>query len=42
MGVVYANDLHDQAAARKAWSRIIELAPDSPQATQAKAFMGGK
>lgn len=39
LGVVYANDKQDKAAARKAWTRLIELAPDSSQAQQAKAFM---
>jgi len=42
IGVVYANDLHDQVAARKAWTRIIELAPGSPQAVQAKAYLEAK
>lgn len=39
MGVVYAQDLHDKPAAKKAWSKIIEIAPDSPQAQQAKQFL---
>ncbi len=38
IGIVYANDLKDTAAARKAWTRLVELAPDSPQGQQAKAL----
>jgi cytochrome c-type biogenesis protein CcmH/NrfG len=36
MGVVYASDLKDKDKAAKAWKKVIETAPGSPQATQAK------
>jgi tetratricopeptide (TPR) repeat protein len=36
MGVVYANDLGKPDQARKAWTKVIELAPGTPQATQAQ------
>ena len=36
LGVVYAHDLKDTAKAIQAWHRIIEIAPGSPQATQAR------
>lgn len=39
MGIVYATNLNDKATARKVWAKIIEMAPDSPQAQQAKQFM---
>ncbi|BDG05416.1 tetratricopeptide repeat protein [Anaeromyxobacter oryzae] len=35
-GVVYLNDLHDAAKARVAWQKVIDTAPNSPQATQAR------
>lgn len=37
LGVVYAHDVHQPAKAEKAWKRLIEVAPASPQAAQAKA-----
>jgi len=40
-GIVYASNLHDKAAARKAWNKIIEMAPESPQGLQAKQFLQG-
>ncbi len=36
MGVVYANDLKQPKKAMDAWAKVIELAPTSPQAAQAK------
>lgn len=39
LGVVLANELHDQAGAAQAWKRVLELAPDSPQATQVRLSM---
>jgi cytochrome c-type biogenesis protein CcmH/NrfG len=42
LGVVYATDLHDMPSARKVWTRIVEVAPGTPQAEQAKALLAGK
>lgn len=39
MGVVYKEDLHDTASARKTWQHILDVAPASPQAQQAKQFL---
>jgi cytochrome c-type biogenesis protein CcmH/NrfG len=39
LGVVYKEDLKDAARARKAWQHILDIAPDSPQAQQAKQFL---
>ena len=39
LGVVLANELHDQAGAAEAWKRILEIAPNSPQASQVRAAM---
>jgi hypothetical protein len=39
MGVVYSEDLKDPASARKTWTKLVEQAPDSQQAAQAKALM---
>lgn len=39
LGVVLANELHDQAGAAQAWKRVLELAPNSPQATQVRLSM---
>ncbi|MCC7263236.1 MAG: tetratricopeptide repeat protein [Candidatus Latescibacteria bacterium] len=39
LGVVLANELHDQAGAAKAWKRVLDMAPNSPQATQVRASM---
>jgi cytochrome c-type biogenesis protein CcmH/NrfG len=36
LGVVYAHDLKDTAKAIQAWHRIIEIAPASREATQAR------
>jgi tetratricopeptide (TPR) repeat protein len=36
LGVVYANDKKDAKKAVEAWKKVIQLAPGSPQATQAK------
>jgi len=36
MGVVYAFDLKDAKRAAEAWNRVIEVAPASPQAAQAR------
>ncbi len=36
LGVVLANELNDQAGAAKAWKRVLELAPNSPQAAQVR------
>ena len=41
LGIVEGADRHDKVAARKALNHIIELAPTSPQAEQAKQFMAG-
>ena len=37
LGVVYAQDQHNPAAASEAWNKIIALDPNSPAATQARA-----
>lgn len=39
LGVVLANELHDQAGAAQAWKRVLELAPNSPQAAQVRLSM---
>ena len=39
LGVVLANELNDQAGAAKAWKRVLELDPNSPQATQVRLSM---
>jgi cytochrome c-type biogenesis protein CcmH/NrfG len=44
LGVVYSSDLKDNAKAEKAWKKVLEIAPDSPQAQQARealARLGG-
>ena len=41
LGIVYAQDKKDNAAATKAWTHVIEIAPTSPQALQAKQFIDG-
>ena len=41
LGIVYSQDLKDNDAAAKAWSKVIEIAPDSPQAAQARQFIAG-
>lgn len=35
-GVVYLHDLHDAPKAKAAWQKIIEVAPNTQQATQAR------
>jgi tetratricopeptide (TPR) repeat protein len=35
-GVVYLNDLHDAAKAKAAWQKVIDTAPNTPQAMQAR------
>ena len=42
LGIVYAQDLKDNAAAIKAWSKVIEIAPESSQAAQARQFIAGQ
>ena len=39
LGVVYANELKAPAKAEKAWARVIEIAPTSPQAAQARTLI---
>ena len=39
LGVVYANDFKAPAKAEKAWTRVIEIAPNSPQAADARKFI---
>jgi tetratricopeptide (TPR) repeat protein len=39
LGIVYSQDKHDAAAAKQAWSKLIEVAPSSPQAQEAKGFL---
>ena len=41
LGVVYAYDLQDQAKAIAAWNRVIEEAPQSSQAAQARQNIQG-
>jgi tetratricopeptide (TPR) repeat protein len=41
LGIVEGTDLHDKVEARKAMHRIIEIAPASPQAEQARQFLAG-
>ena len=41
LGIVYAQDLKDMNAAAKAMDKVIEIAPDSPQAAQARMFVAG-
>ena len=41
LGVVDSEDLKDLEGARKAWNRILELDPASPQAAQAKVGLAG-
>jgi cytochrome c-type biogenesis protein CcmH/NrfG len=40
LGVVYAYDFHDQLRAAEAWNRLIQMAPSSPQADQARQALG--
>jgi cytochrome c-type biogenesis protein CcmH/NrfG len=41
LGVIYAQDQKDNDDAVKAWTKVIEIAPSSPQAAQAKLFIEG-
>jgi cytochrome c-type biogenesis protein CcmH/NrfG len=39
MGVVYAYDLKDAKRAVEAWNRVVEIAPTSPQAAEARKLL---
>jgi cytochrome c-type biogenesis protein CcmH/NrfG len=39
LGVLYAQDLKDQDKAIKTWNRLIRIAPMSPQAMKAQAYI---
>jgi cytochrome c-type biogenesis protein CcmH/NrfG len=39
LGVVYLHDKKDAGKAREAWNRIVQTAPNSPQAQQARAAL---
>ncbi len=39
LGIVYAFDLGKPDKAKQAWTRVVEIAPGSPQATQAKSML---
>ncbi len=39
LGVLYAQDLNDQDKAIKTWNRLIRIAPMSPQAMKAQAYI---
>ena len=39
LGILYAQDKKDPAAAAKAWNKVIEIDPASPQAAQARQFL---
>ncbi len=41
LGIVYSQDKKDNAAAAKAWAKVVEIAPASPQGMQAKQFLDG-
>lgn len=41
LGIVYAQDKKDNDNAAKAWAKVIEIDPSSPQAAQAKQYMEG-
>jgi tetratricopeptide (TPR) repeat protein len=41
LGIVYSQDLKNPDAAAKAFNQVIEIAPDSPQAGQARQFLAG-
>ena len=41
LGIVYAQDKKDNASAAKAWAKVIEIDPNTPQAQQAKQFLEG-
>lgn len=41
LGIVYSQDKKDLPAAAKAWTHVLEIAPASPQAAQAKQFLEG-
>jgi len=40
LGIVYAQDKKDAATAAKIWAKVIEIDPSSPQAAQARQFLG--
>jgi predicted TPR repeat methyltransferase len=40
IGIVWAYDKNNTAKAAAAWKQVIQLAPDSPQAGEAKAALG--
>jgi cytochrome c-type biogenesis protein CcmH/NrfG len=39
LGIVYAGDLHQPEEAAKAWNKVLVLAPNSEQATQARQLL---
>ncbi len=39
LGVVYENDLHDSAKALQAWEKVVQVAPASPQAADARRLI---
>jgi cytochrome c-type biogenesis protein CcmH/NrfG len=39
LGIVYAQDLKDFDGAIKRWERVIAVAPSSPQASRARAYI---
>jgi len=39
LGIVYAGDLHQPDEAAKAWNKVLVLAPNSEQATQARQLL---
>lgn len=41
LGIVYSQDKHDAKAALQAWNKVIEIAPTSSQAEQAKTLIAG-
>jgi tetratricopeptide (TPR) repeat protein len=40
MGIVYANDLNRPEEAAKAWNKVLAIAPNSEQASQARQMLG--
>jgi len=39
LGIIYSQDKKDNDSALKAWNKVIEIDPASPQANQARQFM---
>ena len=39
LGVVYESDLHDSAKALQAWEKVVQVAPASPQAADARRLI---